>query len=176
MSDTFCWCVSRAWAYLSCVFYVVSDVCCPHRACPNVFSVQIVANSPVTELLSRINYVLRENWQKKWPIPFTRKIFDASLLNISTFHLSWYVPSCIGDAFSILGHISWMVFLLCPHFSPPRSPFRMTCQKWQHGLVGTSVAGQCQTDTQAIENITSESTRWGYKKNDVNTDVFFPIL
>lgn len=173
MSDTFCWCVSRAWAYLSCVFYVVSDVCCPHRACPNVFSVQIVANSPVTELLSRINYVLRENWQKKWPIPFTRKIFDTSLLNISTFHLSWYVPSCIGDAFSILGHISWIRPEWCS-CCVPISPHLAHPVGWhvRNGSMDWTVPNGHSSNREY--HLWIHALR--IKKNDVNTDVFFLIL
>lgn len=106
---TFCGRVSGAWAYLSCVFYVVSDVRCSHRACPDVLSVQIVATSPVAELLSRQLYFRWGKWQKKKDLSLlTRMIFEASLLNNSTFHWSWYVPSCIGDAFNRWCHISWI--------------------------------------------------------------------
>lgn len=110
MSDTFCWCVNGAWAYLSCVFYVVSDVSAAPTEPVQLFFVQIVETSPVTELLSRFNFVLRENWKKKDLSLFTRKMFNASLLNSSTFHWTWYSPSCIGDAFSRLCHIFW----ICP--------------------------------------------------------------
>lgn len=74
-----------------------------------LFSVQIVATSPVAELLSRLNYILGGGkWQKKDPSLLTRMIFETSLLNNSSFHWSWYVPSCIGGAFNRWCHISWI--------------------------------------------------------------------
>lgn len=112
MSDTFCWCVSGAWAYLSCVFYVVSDVRCSHRASPAVLSVQIITNSPITELLSRFNCFKGKLTKKNDLSLFMRKLFDASLLNNSTSHWSWYIPSCIGDVFCRFCHISW----ICPEW------------------------------------------------------------
>lgn len=137
MSGTFCWCVSGAWAYLSCVFYVVSDVRCSQRACSTGLSVQIVATSPVTELLSRFNYVLRENWQKKtYPCSWGRYLmphFWIITLFIDMSHHALVMRLADYVIFSefVLNGVP-VVFSFLPSCG-------MICQKWQHGLGGNSM-------------------------------------
>lgn len=90
MSDTFCWCGSEA--YLSCVFYVVSDVRCSHRAFPTVFSVQIITTSPITELLSRFNCFKGKLTKKKQKQKMTYPCLRGSYL-MPHF---WIIPLFIG--------------------------------------------------------------------------------
>lgn len=52
----------------------------------------------------------------------------------------------------------------------------MSCQKWQCVLVATSMLGKFQTDTHAIENITTESMRCGSKKKKEGKILMFVFL
>lgn len=152
MSDTFSWCVSEAWAYLSCVFL------CRERFSllpPSLSNCSLFQSSQPDSSLSfwvDLTMFLRENWQKKDLSLFPRKIFDASLLNNSTFHWSW---SCTGDAFSRLCLISW----ICPEWCSCCVPiFYTSLIPWDDMSAWLESAKRTLMQT---ENITSESTRWG---------------
>lgn len=167
---TFCGRVSGAWAYLSCVFYVVSDVRCSHRACPTVLSVLIVATSPVAELLRRLHYILggENDKKKKKTLPCSQGWYlKPHFCNNSTFHWSWCVPSCIGDAFNRWCHISWIcierVTVVFPFLSIHLFP-----------AVGWCVVGRTRTRQRAspvnprVEDLKDKN------KDGVNCDGLFP--
>lgn len=130
MSDTFSWCVSEAWAYLSCVFLCREQF---SLLPPSLSNCSVFQSSQPHSSLSfwiDLTMFLRENWQKKKTCPCFRGRY--------LMPRCWITPPFIGLDHALVMRLADYVFfpgfvlngvpVVFPFFTPLSSR-GMICQR-----------------------------------------------